>query len=77
MDGVCAMSTPKIFYYAGRYAMIKSGLNPPPGTIIYVLLENAMIAGARGKKPTKMKEREYILCLKNSENVTERKDNGH
>ena len=68
------MSTPKIYYYAGRYAMIKSGLKPPPGTIMYVLLEDAMVSGGRGKKPTKMKEGEYILCLKNSENVKERKD---
>ena len=63
-----------IFYYAGRYAMIKSGLKGPPGTIMYVMLEDAMVSGPRGKKPTKMKEGEYILCLKDSENVKTRRD---
>ena len=65
----------EIYYYAGRYAMIKSGLKGPPGTIIYVLLQDAVIPKTdKRKKPTKLKEGEYILCLKNSENVKTRRD---
>lgn len=69
------MSSPIIYYYAGRYAMVKSGLQGPPGTIMYVMLEDAMIPKAdKRKKPALVKEGEYILCVMDSENVKERKD---
>ena len=74
MDGGSYYMSKVIYYYAGRYAMIKSGLQGPPGTITYVLLQDAIVPGPRGKKPTKMKEGEYILCLNNSENVKTRRN---
>ena len=64
----------KIYYYMGRYAMIQSKIPAPPGTTIFVLLEDAMIPGTKGKKPTPMKDGEYLMCPKGSENIKERKD---
>lgn len=69
------MSSPEIFYYYGRYAMIKSIIPAPPGATIFKMLEDAMIPKPdKRKKPTKLKEGELLMCPSNSENIKTRRD---